>query len=111
MSHRVITKNEEVFFDVKEIHKRKKRNLPRQRGSIPAVQSNNLNFQQNEKRFQASKNSLIHASGRKEKEEAVKTSCTINTESECKRTSLAAMPIAPCSQIKEIKNTAFHGIY
>ena len=54
----------------------------------------------------------MHAPGSKEKEEAEISSCNINTETECKRTTLAAaMPIAPCSQIKEIKNTSFHGIY
>ena len=42
-----------------EANKRKKRNLPRQRSSIPADKSNNLKLQQNEKRFQASKNSLV----------------------------------------------------
>ena len=53
----------------------------------------------------------MHALGSKENEEADISSCNINTESECKRSTLTAMPIAPCSQIKEIKNTAFHGIY
>ena len=54
----------------------------------------------------------MHALIGKENEEADISSCNINTESECKRTTLAAaMPIAPCSQIKEIKNTVFHGIY
>ena len=52
----------------------------------------------------------MHALGSKENEEADISSCNINTETECKRTTLAAA-IAPCSQIKEIKNTAFHGIY
>ena len=66
-------------------------------------------FQQNEKRFQASKTSLVQ--GGKENEESDISGCNVNTESECKRTALAAMPISPCSQIKEIKNTAFHGIY
>lgn len=54
----------------------------------------------------------MHAPGNKENEEADISSFDINSESECKRTTLAAaIPIAPCSQIKEIKNTAFHGIY
>ena len=54
----------------------------------------------------------MHASGSKEKEEANSSSCNVISESEYERTTLAAaMPIAPCSQIKEIKNTVFHGIY
>ena len=53
----------------------------------------------------------MHVPGRKENEEADIPGGNINTESECKRATLVAMPIAPCYQIKEIKNTAFHGIY